>query len=385
MSVPASGSMPITEISRIIVRKELMFEHLGMWTWPDAINVGDPALMAERLDEAGIDINIPYLCARSGGAEKAAYETRLHAIIEEAHRKGQKVHGCFDELNAYEAMPSYDLRQAHKDGSLNNTLCPANPRVVDYVLGELERSLLNIDLDGISLEDGYVFHHSSVYDPAHLEDAGYRVEPVCYCDYCVKNAPIGKPEWGKWKQGRLSDLVGAQSKLVRQLKPGLPFSAAGRLPYRSAFYEPYQNDVPYYGGWKLCQSRDGFSADWVEWLRRGYLDFACPMTYFHNDRIVELTIAECRHEVPRAAELAWIGLGLGEVNAEYVQGVPANEDGAAKTYDPALLNDAAAIARQMQLQLGAGQRNCLFFSYAFLSDEHISAIASFGRAGVARS
>ena len=40
-------------------------------------------------------------------------------------------------------------------------------------------------------------------------------------------------------------------------------------------------------------------------------------------------------------------------------------------------NDAAAITRQLQGQLDLGQENCTFFSYHFLRDEHIPAIAAF--------
>lgn len=354
-----------------------MFKHIGMWTWPDATMVEDPTRMAERLATAGIDMNFPYLCSREDGEAKSAFEAKLGALVEAAHRHGQEVHGCFDELNAYPAMPVYHLRQAYKDGTLNNTLCPANPEVIDYNLGELERLLKKFDFDGIGLEDGYVFHHSTIYDPAHTIGVEYRIEPVCYCEYCQSHAPIEKPEWAQWKRDRLSDLVAAQARLIRQLKPGAKFSAAGRLPFQQSFYEPYQADIPYYSGWRYCQARDGFSADWVEWVRQGHLDFVCPMSYHHNDRVVELETIECRHQLPGAQDLAWVGLGLSEVNAEYSQGIPGIDDPENKTYDPALLNDAAAIARQLQIQKDLGQENCMFFSYAFLRDEHIPVIASF--------
>src|SRR5262249_4202758 len=146
----------------------------------------------------------------------AAQEKNVHNIIEEAHRRNQKVHVCFDEINAYEAMPVYHLRQAYKDGTRNDSLCPANPLVVEYILGELGRTLREFDVDGINLEDGYVYHHSTIYDPAHTVGVDYRIEPVCYCNYCSLHAPIEKPEWALWKQERLTDLIAAESRLIRQ-------------------------------------------------------------------------------------------------------------------------------------------------------------------------
>jgi uncharacterized lipoprotein YddW (UPF0748 family) len=348
-----------------------------MWTWPDAITVEDPRRMAQRLSETGIDINLPYLCSRAAGDEKKDFEARLHGLIEEAHRAGQKVYGCFDELNAYEAMPVYYRRQAYRDGRLNKTLCPAHPETREYVLGELRRFVHEFDLDGINLEDGYVFHHASIYDPAHTPGSDYRIEPVCYCEYCRAHAPIEKPVWTQWRQEQLTSLIAEMAKLIRQAKSDITFSAAARLPYDASFYASYASEIPYYSGWKHCQSRDGFSADWVQWLQRGYLDFVCPMSYHHNDRIVQLETMECQHEVPQVRELAWIGLGLSEINAEYTQGIPGIDDPNNRTYDSALLNDAAAIKRQMQIQADAGQQNCLFFSYAFLREEHIPVIAGF--------
>lgn len=361
-----------------------MFKHMGMWTWPDAVKGEDPARMAARLAEAQIDNNFPYLCSFASGPEKADYETRLQNIIEEAHRQGQKVQGCFDELNAYAAQPAYHLRQSYKDGTLNNTLCPANPRTVDYILGELGRMLREFDLDGVNLEDGYVFHHSTIYDPAHTLGVDYRIEPVCYCEYCRAHAPIEKPEWAVWRQERLTDLIAAMSRLIRQTKPGIPFSAAARIPYDASFYAPYADEIPYYEGWKFCHSRDGFAADWVQWLGRGHLDFVCPMSYHHDDRIVQLHTMEAQHQVPAARQLAWVGLGLSEVNAEYMQATPEADSAGARVFDPNLLNDAAAITRQLQGQLDLGQENCMFFSYHFLRDEHIPAIAAFrpGRVAV---
>ncbi len=181
-----------------------MFQHMGMWTWPDAVNEEDPARMIERLQAAKIDIVIPYLCSRASGAEKTAYEARLHAIVDEAHRHGEQVHGCFDEINAYETMPVYALRQVYQDGTLSNSLCPAHPEVVAYVLEELARYLHEFDFDGINLEDGYIFNHATIYDPAHTLGEEYRIMPVCYCDYCRQHAPIEQPEWAHWRRERLT-------------------------------------------------------------------------------------------------------------------------------------------------------------------------------------
>lgn len=269
-------------------------------------------------------------------------------------------------MNAYPDMPVYNLQQVRKDGSQASLLCPANPAVLDYVLEKLRWTLTEFDYDGINLEDSYIFNHNTIYDPAHQAGEKFHTVPVCFCDYCQKHAPIEKPEWAKWKQERLTGLIAKESALIRAMKPGMPFSVAARMPYDRLFYKPYRQDVSYYDDWVYCQSRDALMADWAEWLRRGHIDFACPMSYFHTNRLVELETLECRQLFPEAAKNIWMGLGIGDVTAEYLS-----------AKDPSMRNDAAAIEAQLREQINLGQENVIFFCYQYLNDEHIPVLAGF--------
>jgi len=356
-------------------------KHMAMWTWPDSIRNEDPERMAERLKEARVDTIVPYTCPqRDGAGDPATYFDRLHGITDQAHRLGLEVHACFDEVNAYGEMPVYDLQQVRQDGSKAGVLCPANPAVVDYVLGKLRWTLAEFDYDGINLEDSYIFNRNTIYDAAHNPGERFQSVPVCYCDWCREHAPIEKPEWALWKQERLTDLIAAQASLIRKMKPGMPFSVAARLPYDLQFYAPYESDIPYYEGWEHCQSRAALGADWVAWLERGHIDFACPMSYYHSNRIVELQTEECRQLIPQANSQVWMGLGLGDCTAEYRQG--ASDDHAADgAKDPALRNDANALDALLQDQVRMGQQNVIFFCYQYLLDEHLPVMARFAGAG----
>ncbi len=355
-----------------------MFDHMAMWVWPDAIWQQEPKQIVDRLKAAHIDVMIPYISRRS--AETAIfgkdartpekYEERLHACVAEAHRQGVQVHACFDEMNAYPTMPAaaYACRQIREDGSVAESLCPANPAASEYILGDLERVLTDFDYDGIGLEDGYIYNNNTVYDTAHLDRGNYKVIPVCHCSYCRAHAPIGKPEWGQWKRDQVTGLIAAEAKLIRRKRPGIPFSAAARMPYAQAFYTPYKDDVPYYSGWGYCAARANYSADWVEWMRQGHIDFACPMCYFNSSRLVELQVRECQSLVADAAQKIWVGLGLDFIVAEYSEGPTKG--------DKACLNKADAIARLLDLLESLGQKNAVFFSHQFLLDEHIPVMAA---------
>lgn len=359
-----------------------MFEHIAMWTWPDAVRDEDPKRMVDRLKAAHVDIIIPYVSEKQNASVKdipfEIYEEKLHEIIDEAHKQNMKVHGCFDEINAYESMPDsvYRLRQVFADGSMNGSLCPANPETIQYVLKKLKHVLTDFDYDGINLEDGYIFNSNTIYDPANQQGDEYKTIPVCYCDYCKKNAPIGKPEWAAWKQASLTNLVKEESKLVRQIKPDIPFSVAARMPYARSFYEPFKDEIPYYDGWQFCQSRDAFSADWVEWLRQGYIDFVCPMSYFHSPRMVELQTRECHALFPQVAtNNIWMGLVLSRT-IEFCQTLGQFPDGPEQG-DSSVYNDAKAMTVLLDAQEKMGQRNCVLFSYEQLLDEHIPIIARY--------
>jgi uncharacterized lipoprotein YddW (UPF0748 family) len=344
-----------------------MFDHMAMWT-----GTANPKSMMPRLKAARVDVILPYVSKK-----RDTYEAS-NRLIEEAHRNGIKVHGWFgDEIKVDDAMPATvsALRQVAADGSPLGLLCPANPEACDYILGGLKRALTECDYDGISLEDGYVFDFKTTftirpgtaYPPTDDRARNYTTIPGCHCAYCLKHAPIGKPGWADWKRERVTDLIAAQARVIRQIRPGIPYSAALRMPYERAFYEPYKKEISFYDGWEFCQSRDGFSADWADWFKRGLIDFACPMSYFKSPRLIELQTLECHKLVPDAANRIWVGLTLGTPAESY-------------PHDLSVLNGAAEIAAILNRLEEMGQKNCVFYSYEGLLDEHIPVLASHRKA-----
>lgn len=334
-----------------------MFNQFALWTWPGAIRSGEPQRVVDRAKAARIDILIPYISQRGGTNQNVIdfpqYQDNLLALVAEAHRQRLPVHGCIDEMNHYPGMP-IDLVQIRRDGSPGTVLCPANPAAREYILGELRRVLP--EYDGINLEDSYIFNPNTIYDPAHQLGTQFRSIPVCFCDWCKAHAPIDQPEWTAWRQNALTELVTQMAAIVRQA--GKPFSAAARMPYRRAFYP---TNVTYYDGWQYCQSRDAMMADWAAWP----LDFYCPMTYFNDTHIVELQTQECRQLV--SADKLWMGLALGESSAEFMFG--------STKQNPRYYNSAGKLAEQLELQAKLGQKQCVFFEYGNLTDEHIAVLA----------
>ena len=342
------------------------FRHMAIW-FNGLPDTQSPRQIIERLKAAGIDN--PFLAA-----DHERDKAKLQEVIEEAHRGGLTVHGDFDELRCREKSPD-DLVQMLKDGTKKKVLCPANPAVVEHVLQRLERVLSTFNYDGITLDDGYYFARAGDYDPAREAGSKFKAIPCCYCSYCRSHAPIETPEWERWKLEQVTALIGKQAELARQMKPGILFSAAAHMPYDRTFYQPHRQEIPYFEGWGVSQSRSGYLADWVEWVHRGHLDFALPMIYYHSLDLVRWQTQECRQLLSSASKTIWVGLGLGTVAAEYYQGL--SDQQGFKANDPAMMNGAQTVEAQLQDQLRMGQENVAFFCYSELRDEHLPVLARY--------
>ncbi len=320
-----------------------------------------------RLRTAGI--NHPFIAA-----DHERDRAKIQEVIEEAHRHELTIHGDFCK-GRLRNQTLRDLAQVLKDGTQQPLLCPANPACVDYVLEELRRVLSAYAYDGITLDDGYYFATGATYHPEAPTGRNFTVRPACYCAYCQRHAPIEQPGWEDWKREKVTALIGKQAQLARELKPGLHFSSAAHMPYELAYYEPHRAEIPYYEGWSISQCRRGRMVDWVEWVRRGHVDFVLPMVYYHSRDLVRWQTDECRSLLPNAATTVWVGLGLGTVTAEYFQGL--SDKPGDRAHDPAMKNDAMVLDAQLQDQLRLGQENVAFFCYSELSDEHLPVLARY--------
>jgi uncharacterized lipoprotein YddW (UPF0748 family) len=342
------------------------FRHMAIWFngIPDTQSAEQ---IVERLQAARIDN--PFIAAHH-----VRDREKIQAVIAEARRQELTVHGDFCELRFRDGAPE-ELGQVLRDGTRKPVLCPANPAVTDYILGKLRYVLSTFDYDGITLDDGYYFTRSGVYNADAAPGQQFTAIPSCYCDYCQAHAPIETPEWDDWKRETITKLIGRQAALAREMKPGIRFSAAVHMPYQRAYYTAHQADIPYYEGWGISESYQGYLNDWPEWVRRDHIDFALPMIYYHTPALVQWQTEECRSLLPQHTGRIWVGLGLGIVTAEFYQGLSDVQDGTAN--NPTMKNDAQEIAFQLQEQLRMGQENVAFFCYSELSDEHLPVLARY--------
>ncbi len=158
--------------------------------------------------------------------------------------------------------------QVSASGSSLAWLCPSNPDNRAFELNAIRDVASRYGVAGI-----------------HLDYVRYKSGDYCFCNGCrarfARDTGITVRRWPAdvrtgaqagayrdWRRAQITTFVAAAREAVRNVSPALQLSAA------------------VYPGYPGC--RESIAQDWGEWLRRGLLDFACPMNYSEDaGKIVE--------------------------------------------------------------------------------------------------
>lgn len=148
-----------------------------------------------------------------------------------------------------------------KDGS--GWLCPSDSRNIRYEIDAMVELSGKEGLAGI-----------------HFDYIRYPTDKGCYCDGCRERFELSAgrkvakwPEdlkkdsalallWKNWRVANITAVVRGVAERVRPANPGMKISAA-------VFSNP-------------AKSPDMVAQDWLDWCRKGYLDFVCPMNYLNS-------------------------------------------------------------------------------------------------------
>jgi uncharacterized lipoprotein YddW (UPF0748 family) len=194
---------------------------------------------------------------------------QMRACLKACTPRGIQVHAwklCFNlgENAAPEIVTRFRRQgrlQRTDDGAPREWLCPSHP---DNRLLEARAAAELVsrypDLAGV-----------------HLDFIRFPGSDTCYCDICrqgfektLGRAVSGWPKavagsgplasaWGDYRRQVISETVRRVAEAVRQARPGARISAA------------------VFSNW--LSARDSVAQDWVNWARKGYVDFVCPMNY----------------------------------------------------------------------------------------------------------
>lgn len=191
---------------------------------------------------------------------------RIAQCVAAGHKYGVKVHVWKVNWNLGNAPRSFleKMRAQHRTqkdptGGDIDWLCPSNPENQALERDSMLEIVRNYAVDGI-----------------HFDYIRYPGPEGCYCDGCrerferqygvrVVHWPQDvisgeyKAKYLAFRRDNITRLVAAVSQAARKIRPGIKISAAVFADYP--------------------QCRDTVGQDWPLWIRRGYLDFVCPMDY----------------------------------------------------------------------------------------------------------
>ncbi len=186
-------------------------------------------------------------------------------LIKKAHRNGIKVQAWvttflatphdvsyIDSNHIYFRHPewiTYDFYHKPMNPKVleGAYLDPGLPQVHNYLLNVFSDIILNYKPDG--------FHLDYVRYPGYQ----YGYNPFSWRLFMLKNkAPDGE-KWLKWRQERIGDFIKELKKRIKLISPNTKLTAAVI--------------------WKLDAAKEKYSQNWLEWLKKGYLDRVYIMAY----------------------------------------------------------------------------------------------------------
>ena len=251
-----------------------MWDHTGAGLYP-----GKWSRTCRTLRDAGITAVFPNIMWAGAGhypsqhvaptKTLAAHGDQLAQCLAGARKYGLECHVWKICWNLAEAPPEFiaqlntqDRLQKSATGETIHWLCPSDPRNTRYELDAIAEVLANYAVDGI-----------------HLDYIRYPDAEHCFCTGCrnrfetdtkrkVRRWPADvrrgrhAGRFAAWRRTQLQHFVRDVRETVARSRPTAKLSAA------------------VYGSYPGCAQSIG--QDWLDWLNRGYLDFACPMNYFND-------------------------------------------------------------------------------------------------------
>jgi uncharacterized lipoprotein YddW (UPF0748 family) len=293
-----------------------------------ALAVTDLFVQVYRGGRAWFDSSLadsaPYASTWRG--EKEPAQDALSVLIERAHAQGLRVHAWVNVLslasNASAPIlrdlgptaaavdqkgrsildyPSYEVpepdRRYYRMGTPAVWLDPAVagvPERLAEIFAELVQrypALDGLHLDYIRYPDALPFPPATRYGVGLSFGFGEQSRGRFEAETGLR-APFGTfigngDQWDDWRRAQLTGLVAAIARAARAKRPDLAISAAVLADVERGYLVDFQ--------------------DWIDWLEQGLLDFAVPMLYTRDQRLLRYGVEEMSGLA--ADRVIWIGLG----------------------------------------------------------------------------
>ena len=204
----------------------------------------------------------------------------LADVVAKAHAAGLKVHAWLAIYTVHhykhKEIPGMvhlkhpdwlmkDVKGESKIAGGRYWLDPGVPEAREYVASLVEEIARKYSVDGIHLD--------RLEYPSR--EAGYNIKSLAafFKETGSRSKPDkDDPKWCEWRTARTTDLVRAVYRKANTVKPGIQISASVNANLREARWHRLQ--------------------DWEAWLKEGILDFAVPMSFFHEQDAFRANVEE---------------------------------------------------------------------------------------------
>ncbi len=198
-------------------------------------------------------------------------------ILDEAHKRGMKVHAWFNPYRVSTNTRSSTVNE------LNRTL-PLNPASI-FVL---HRDWIRTSGDRFVLDPGIPDVRDWITSIVAEVVARYPVDGVQFDDYFYTETPgsalndnqtwrqYGQAFASKadWRRHNTSQLIEQVSRTVKQLNPNVEFGVSPAGVWRNRSHDPAGSDT------RGAAAYDESFADTRLWVQKGWLDYIAPQIYW---------------------------------------------------------------------------------------------------------
>ncbi|MBD8161571.1 glycoside hydrolase family 10 protein [Erwinia persicina] len=205
----------------------------------------------------------------------------LQFILDEAHKRGMKVHAWFNpyrvsvntksstvaELNRTLSLQPASVFVLHRDWIRTSgdryVLDPGIPEVRDWITSIVAEVVANYPIDGVQFDDYFYAESpgSALNDSQTFRQYGQGF--------------ISKADWRRHNTQQLIEQV---SRTIRQLKPGVEFGVSPAGVWRNLSHDPAGSDT------RGAAAYDESYADTRRWVQQGLLDYIAPQVYWPFSR-----------------------------------------------------------------------------------------------------
>ena len=269
----------------------------------------------------------------------------LGFAVEEAHKRGLKIHAWFNPFRVTadktQKPAENSPAEKHKDWVIKYgdgmIFDPGNPAARKHITAVITEAAAKYDVDGVHLDD-YFYPYPQVKNGKEIP----LDDKKSFKKYAAKGQKLED-----WRRQNINIFISDLRKSIKAAKPGIQFGISPFAVWRNADECPGGSDTTGFS------SHDKLFTDVNAWLDRGYLDYVAPQIYWefgHRQKPFDKVLAWWTNKISSVENPPALYAGI----AAYKDGAPFK---------------AGEIEKQIKHARENGAGGFIYFRAKFVLDE----------------